>query len=147
MWEPAWNKREISISISTRKRNFSIPCACAYLTLVLFSQVGTGVSEAQAQARWFIRHLEYFQISSNVTALAYALFSCAYFTCENVASSCLCLCLCLSHKWLGWNKFAWFVVIFVLSFARICTVSRLVAPLLLSCKNRLFRARNKLKAV
>ena len=27
-----------------------------------------------------------FQISSNVTALAYALFSSAYFTCENVAS-------------------------------------------------------------
>ena len=44
VWEPAWNKREISISISTRKRNFSILCACAYLTLVLISQVGTGVS-------------------------------------------------------------------------------------------------------
>ena len=35
-----------------------------------------------------------FQISSNVTALTYALFSCTCFTCGNVAS----LCLCLSHK-------------------------------------------------
>ena len=57
--------------MSARKETFSILCACAYLTLVLIRrEVSTSTSKL------FIRHLEYFQISSNVTALAYALFSC-----------------------------------------------------------------------
>ena len=67
--------------------------ACAYFTNGNRREVSTST------IKLFIRHLEYFQISSNVIALAYALFSCACFTCDNVASLCLCSCLCLSHKW------------------------------------------------
>ena len=53
----------------------------------------------------FYPHQKYcnFADPSNATALAYALFSCACFTCENVASLGLCLCLCLSHSSTHWS--------------------------------------------
>ena len=96
VWEPAWNKREISISISSQEKE-TFP----FFVLVLISHLCLfrKWEPAWDKHKHFIRHLEYFQISSNITALAYAIFSCACFTCGNVASLWLCLCLCLSHKW------------------------------------------------
>ena len=91
----AWNKRELSISISTRKINFfqslclCLLHACAYFTSGNRREVSTSTSK-MIPLSWIS-----FQISSNVEALAFALFSCACFTCGNVAN----LCLCLSHKW------------------------------------------------
>ena len=76
----AWNKRELSTSISTRKRNFfhslclRFSHACAYFTIGNLREVSTSRSK-MIPPSWIS-----FQISSNVTALAYALFSCACFT-------------------------------------------------------------------
>ena len=81
----------------SKKRNvFHSLCLCLSHACACFI---SGNRREVSTSKLLIHRLEYFQISSDVIGLACVLFSCACFTCENVASFWLCLCLCLSHKW------------------------------------------------